>query len=193
MAPFTVDSPSVHLAIEGQRSRYKTKWLQKVWLQKVQCAYNNLYSDTLCDDDKTTLLIFGSQMLTWGNYCMSQTWINQSTIHGDSMRFSRLCNTWLNEVHGPMDSKYPMIGFIQQDYTGKVTNTFKKISGMWRHRNWLFCCSGWLASMILYRLANGPMYANIHFEHNTHNIAPDWYIFELLLPRCYVQCVQTRL
>jgi hypothetical protein len=50
-----------------------------------------------------------------------------------------LCDTWLDEVHGPMDSKYPMIGFIQQDCTGKVTNSFKKISGMWRHRNWLFC------------------------------------------------------
>ena len=109
MPPFTVDSPSVQQAIEGQRSRYKFKRLQKV-----QCAHDNLYSDTLSDDDKTTLIIFGSQMLTWGDYCMSQTCMNQSTMRGDSMRFSRLCDTRLDGVHGPMDSKYPMIGFIQQ-------------------------------------------------------------------------------
>jgi hypothetical protein len=111
--------------------------------------------------------------------------MNQSTMRGDSMRFSRLCDTRLDEVHGPMDSKYPMIGFIQQDYTGKVTNTFKKISGMWRHRNWLFCGTGWLAATILYRLANGPMYADIHFEHNAHNSAPDWYESELLSWQSY--------
>jgi hypothetical protein len=175
MTPFIVDSPSVQQALEGQKSRYK-----KQRLGKVGCAHDNLYSDTLSDNDKTILIMFGSQMLTWADYCMSQTCMNQSTMRGDSMRSSRLCDIRLDGVHGPMDSKYPMIGFIQQDYTGKVTSNFKKISGMWRHRNWLFCGTGWLAATILYRLANSPMYADIHFEHNAHNSAPDWYKFEIV-------------
>jgi hypothetical protein len=48
-------------------------------------------------------------MLTWGDYYMSQTCMNQSTMRGNSMWFSQLCSTWLDEVHGPMDSKYPTL------------------------------------------------------------------------------------
>ena len=141
---FEVNSPLVQQAMTGQKALYKANHLQKV-----ECAHANMYSDTLSDGEKLWLLNYGMQQITWADYCTSQTNMTQSTMRGNSLCSSRLADLHHNHVHGPMDGKYPMLGFIEQDYVGKVTHESKTISGMWRHQDWMQCGSGWIAVSVI--------------------------------------------
>jgi hypothetical protein len=182
---FEVDSPLVQQAITGQKALYKTNCLQKV-----ESAHANLYSDTLSDGEKLQLLNYGMQQTTWVDYCTSQTSMNQYTMCGDSLCYARLADLQHDHVHGPMDGKYPMLGFIEQDYVGKVTHESKTISGMWCHRDWMQCGSGWIAVSVIYKLAYSPQYADINFNHFNHHFNPSWYKLSCLDGMTTNQCTQ---
>ena len=80
----------------------------------------------------------------------------------------------------PMEGKYQMLGFIEQDYVGKVTHEFKKISGRWRHQDWMQCGLGWITVSFIYKLAYIPQYVDINFNHFNHRFNLSWYKFKLL-------------
>ena len=82
------------------------------------------------------------------------------------------------ETHGPEmhedDSRYPMMGFIEQDYRkGKVINTKKKVRGMWRHKDWLLCGTGWTACSLIMSLSSDNMTCD--FSHDDDSKNPVWY------------------
>lgn len=99
-------------------------------LIKPEYSHSNLHSDVLSKEEKIILVNCGTQMPVWKDYNFHQTCMLQTTVRGELFRDFRWCDMMHIETHGPKqhnnDARYPMMGFIEQDYRlGKLINTKK--------------------------------------------------------------------
>jgi hypothetical protein len=134
---FNVNSVQVEQALRMHHDKHK-----KHGPNKIGCAHANLPTDVLSNEEETTLIMYGAQQPSWGNYCASFTCMTQTTIRGEQIRNSRLCDLHCDEVHGPpsgANNNFPMIALIQQPYVGKQGGDRKRVAGMWRHAEWWKC------------------------------------------------------
>jgi hypothetical protein len=170
---FSVDSDAVAIACEQHLAQY-----QNERLQKAECSHSNLMANVLTEKDKLRLILAGTQRLTWPDYCTSQSTMNQTALRGCSLRLARLADIWYDNIHGPGDN--PMLGVIEQDSIGKVKNLKKKVRGMWRHRSWELCGTGWMAASTIFRFAHDPFYLNMSFRHEDGDRTPPWYSLKIV-------------
>lgn len=171
---FTVDSDAVHISCEEHQRRY-----QHGRLNKPECAHANLMSDVLSEVDKLRLVLAGSLRLNWSDYCLAQTSMTQTAFRGISLRISRLADLWHDLIHGPGPT-WPMLGMIEQDNTGKVMSSKKKVRGMWRHRLWELCGSGWLAASVVFKFSHDPKHIGMSFSQLNEEEVPEWYSLEVV-------------
>lgn len=131
-SPPLIDSAAVLQAIELQRMAYTNKRLDKP-----ESAHANLNANVLSHDNKKDLMLAAMLFPSWTDLCSSLASMTQTAFRGNSIRKCRMCDLWVDSVHGPQS--YPMLGILQQDHVGKVKTPKKKLRGMWRHKEWSLC------------------------------------------------------
>jgi hypothetical protein len=73
-----------------------------------------------------------------------------------------------------------MVAPVEQDSIGKTKNTKKKMCGMWRHRAWELCGTGWLAASLVYRFSHDADFMSTSFYHPDDSMLPSWYSLQIV-------------
>jgi hypothetical protein len=171
--PIQVDSPAVEQVIKQHREQYIVKRKNKP-----QSLHANIMANVLSEDEKRTLVMTSMTFPSWLDLTFSLTTMNQTGVRGDTLRNCIIPSLWIDRTHGP--SKHPMMGLLEPDMTGKVLKSVTKYRGMWRHKELLFCGTGWMACSLIYKFSHYPEYMNTSFHHADKDINPDWYKLRLV-------------
>ena len=149
---FQVDSAAVQRALEAQERRY----MQRVAELELEDPHANLPTDVLNDEDHQKILnhVFSTNAANWKDMSVSWTTCTSTYVRCASARAFHLPDLRLDKSHGPEKSGFArnVLSFILRKGRHKTHKTSKKVTGAWRHRNYLQCCTGMVAASLMIRL-----------------------------------------
>ena len=162
---FTVDSVTVRKDLEVHKRLYKERILRQV-----EDPHANLPTDVLSDDDCMKALQVAALMRNWKDMMLCWATCEQTFLRNDSMRKLHLRHLKCNHTHAPSclkDSNYGagygfadgfMMSFILDQFVHKTRDKKKRVVGAWRHKDFLRCSIGNLATKLFVRLFQMQQY-----------------------------------
>lgn len=174
-----LESDTVKVALDVHN--YKQSELRN---KSFKDPHSDLPTDVLTQAECSKLIKVALGMEGWRPLCTTFTACCNTYMRMDSYLKLYMSDLLLDRTHGPkeddgssnMDSY--ALGYILQARTHKDNSFDKRVTGNWRHREYLRCATGMLAFNLFTRLYNDK---NIHFlrSENPHK-PPDWHLIPLL-------------
>lgn len=169
---FSVRSRAVTQSLENQRAYYVATQIHQ-WVD----AHDGIAINLLSTPEENKLLIAGRDSQCWMSFMVSYNCDKQCLSRGDTIRKIRLCDIKHSGAHGPgnpnENRERPMLSLTIKRITGAKDHVDKVRSvGMWRHRDYLRCGTGMIASSLLVLFYHKK---DVLFSHNSNHVTPTWY------------------
>ena len=159
---FEMESIIVKRALETQRRLH----LDHVNRQIVD-PHENLPTDVLTQSETREVLriILVDHPLNWMDLALSWTHCESTFDRNDTMRKLRFSDLRHNTTHGPVEEGIDslMMSYILQKRVHKERSKKKRITGAWRHKDYIRCSTGHLSMNLMCRLYGN---ADLNFYKN---------------------------
>ena len=183
---FIVDSFSVKKALEAHKRLYKERKLLHV-----EDPHANLPTDVLSEDDCVRALQLAATGQNWKDMMLCWATCEQTYLRNDSMRKLHLRHLKCNHTHAPSclkDNNYGagygfadgyMMSYILDQFVHKTRDTKKRVVGAWRHKDFILCSIGNLATNLFVRLyADGEIN---FYAAPLGKATPMWWNYKLIV------------
>ena len=156
---FTVESVTVKRALEAHKRLYIERKLGHV-----EDPHANLPTDVLSEEECVKALRLAATGRNWKDLMLCWSTCEQTFLRTDSMRKLSLCHLKCNHTHAPScvkDYNYGagygfvdgfMMTYILDQFFHKTKDKKKRVVGAWRHKDFIRCSIGNLATNLFVRL-----------------------------------------
>jgi len=116
----------------------------------------SLKTDMMTTDCKNKFMrhVLGSSLRNWESLCVAFTGCEMMMMRMDSLN-QRLKYSYLhlNRTHGPNEEgpDSEMLAVVYPAFKNKERQTHKRVTGVWRHKEWLQCFTGMTAAVLFAR------------------------------------------
>jgi hypothetical protein len=166
---FAAESVSVKQALETHKRLFQVKMGQKL-----MDPHANLPTNMLTPQESEQAIRSALGQANWNDLTLCWTTCEQSYMRTDSIRKLFLSDLLLDATHGPKEEGIDSfcLAFILRKAIHKERAHRIRVTGVWRHKNFVRCSIGMLAFNLFYRLYHDNQ---IHFfKSNTAKQPPPW-------------------